>query len=204
LLQRGSINPADCTHNAAGNLTYTSRVPLILLNKPFRVLSQFRDDGGRSTLARFVTAPDVYPAGRLDYDSEGLILLTDDGVLQARISQPSSKLAKTYRVQVEGAPGDPELEMLVSGVQLKDGVAAALSARVIVPPAGLWQREPPIRVRAEIPTTWIELSLDEGRNRQVRRMTAAVGLPTLRLIRWPTASSPLPSLACSRYLVERT
>jgi 23S rRNA pseudouridine2457 synthase len=204
LLQRGSINPADCTHNAAGNLTYTSRVPLILLNKPFRVLSQFRDDGSRSTLARFVTVPDVYPAGRLDYDSEGLILLTDDGPLQARISQPSSKLAKTYMVQVEGAPGDSELEMLVSGVQLKDGVAAALSARVIVPPAGLWQREPPIRVRAEIPTTWIELSLDEGRNRQVRRMTAAVGLPTLRLIRWRVGPWALKALQPGQSAAIRT
>lgn len=156
---------------------------LILLNKPFRVLSQFRDPDGRATLGDYVNIPGVYPAGRLDYDSEGLILLTDDGPLQARISQPRSRMRKTYWAQVEGSPTDDQLQQLVSGVTLKDGPARAVSARNIEEPAKLWERDPPIRFRANIPTAWIEVVLTEGRNRQVRRMTAAVGLPTLRLIR---------------------
>lgn len=156
---------------------------LILLNKPFRVLSQFRDPDGRATLGDYVNIPGVYPAGRLDYDSEGLILLTDDGPLQARISQPRSRMRKTYWAQVEGSPTDDQLQQLVSGVTLKDGPARAVSARNIEEPAKLWERDPPIRFRANIPTAWIEVALTEGRNRQVRRMTAAVGLPTLRLIR---------------------
>ncbi len=156
---------------------------LILLNKPFRVLSQFRDPDGRATLGDYVNIPGVYPAGRLDYDSEGLILLTDDGPLQARISQPRSRMRKTYWAQVEGSPTDDQLQQLVSGVTLKDGLARAVSARNIEEPAKLWERDPPIRFRANIPTAWIEVALTEGRNRQVRRMTAAVGLPTLRLIR---------------------
>ncbi len=156
---------------------------LILLNKPFRVLSQFRDPDGRATLSDYVNIPGVYPAGRLDYDSEGLLLLTDDGPLQARISQPRSRTRKTYWTQVEGSPTDDQLQQLVSGVTLKDGPARAVSARGIEEPANLWERDPPIRFRANIPTSWIEVVLTEGRNRQVRRMTAAVGLPTLRLIR---------------------
>ncbi len=158
-------------------------MPTILLNKPFRVLSQFSDEQGRATLADFVDVPGVYPAGRLDFDSEGLILLTDDGRLQARISQPRSRLAKTYWAQVEGEPADQQLDEIVRGVTLKDGRARAIDARRIGEPANLWDRDPPIRYRASIPTGWIEISLTEGRNRQVRRMTAAVGLPTLRLIR---------------------
>jgi 23S rRNA pseudouridine2457 synthase len=157
-------------------------VPLILLNKPFRVLSQFRDPGGRPTLSSLVDIPAVFPAGRLDFDSEGLLLLTDNGPLQARITQPRSKLAKTYWVQVEGEPATAA-ELLVAGVQLKDGPACALAAKPISEPEHLWARDPPIRSRASIPTHWLELAIDEGRNRQVRRMTAAVGLPTLRLIR---------------------
>ena len=156
---------------------------LILLNKPFRVLSQFSDREGRATLADYVNVPDVYPAGRLDYDSEGLILLTDDGRLQASISHPKSRTKKTDWGQVEGEPSDEQLEQLVNGVKLKDGIARAVSARRMDEPAGLWERDPPIRYRASIPDTWVEISLTEGRNRQVRRMTAAVGLPTLRLIR---------------------
>jgi len=156
---------------------------LILLNKPFRVLSQFRDPDGRANLGDYVNIPGVYPAGRLDYDSEGLMLLTDDGLLQARISQPRSRTRKTYWAQVEGSPTDDQLRQLVSGVRLKDGPARAVSARRIEEPANLWERDPPIRYRASIPTSWIEVVLTEGRNRQVRRMTAAVGLPTLRLIR---------------------
>lgn len=156
---------------------------LILLNKPYRVLSQFSDETGRDTLARFVKEPRVYPAGRLDYDSEGLLLLTDDGPLQARISQPRSGLAKFYRVQVEGVAGQEHMQALLQGVTLKDGKAAAVRAEVIDEPADLWPRDPPIRKRRHIPATWIELAITSGRNRQVRRMTAAVGLPTLRLIR---------------------
>ena len=157
---------------------------LILFNKPYGVLCQFSDDGsGKPTLARFVKVPGVYPSGRLDIDSEGLLLLTDDGKLQERISDPQFKLAKTYLVQVEGVPDEAALEALRRGVQLKDGLTRPAGAEAIPPPA-LWPREPPIRVRASIPDSWIKLTLREGKNRQVRRMTAAVGYPTLRLVRW--------------------
>jgi len=158
-------------------------LPFVLLNKPFRVLSQFRDPDGRPTLADHVNLPGIYPAGRLDRDSEGLILLTDDGPLQARIAEPRHKLPKRYWVQVEGEPDARRLARLERGVHLKDGSARALAARQVDEPAGLWPRDPPIRERRNIPTHWLELVIDEGRNRQVRRMTAAVGLPTLRLIR---------------------
>ena len=158
-------------------------MPLILFNKPYHVLCQFRDNDGRATLADYIDVPDIYPAGRLDYDSEGLLLLTDDGKLQARITQPRSKTAKTYWVQVEGTPTEQQLQRLVRGVELKDGKAKAVSARRIEEPAGLWERDPPIRYRASVPDSWVKIVLTEGRNRQVRRMTAAVGLPTLRLIR---------------------
>lgn len=157
---------------------------LILLNKPYRVLSQFRDPDGRATLGDYVDVAGVYPAGRLDYDSEGLMLLTDDGRLQAQISQPGYRTRKTYWAQIEGVPRHEQLQALVSGVALKDGPAMAVSAREIDEPGILWERDPPIRYRADIPDNWIEISLTEGRNRQVRRMTAAVGLPTLRLIRY--------------------
>jgi len=157
---------------------------LILLNKPFKVLSQFRDADGRATLGDYVDTPGVYPAGRLDYDSEGLILLTDDGKLQAKISHPKARTPKTYWAQVEGVPSQEQLNELVSGTELKDGMTSAVSARQIDEPAALWLRDPPIRYRASIPDSWIEVVLTEGRNRQVRRMTAAVGLPTLRLIRY--------------------
>jgi len=158
-------------------------MPLILLNKPFRVLSQFRSEDGRPGLADYVTNRDVYPAGRLDFDSEGLLLLTDDGRLQARISQPKSKTVKTYWAQVEGTPSSAQLSKLEINVKLKDGPARALRAAQIDEPKNLWPREPPIRYRQSVPDSWIEVRLIEGRNRQVRRMTAAVGLPTLRLIR---------------------
>ena len=163
--------------------SYTPFVSLILLNKTYRVLSQFTDPDGRATLADFITAKNVYPAGRLDYDSEGLLLLTDNGPLQARIAEPSSTMTKSYWAQVEGIPNDWQLSTLCSGVRLKDGAATAVEARLIDEPAPLWPREPPIRGRKTVPTRWIEISINEGRNRQVRRMTAAVNLPTLRLIR---------------------
>lgn len=162
---------------------YTAAVALILLNKPFQVLSQFTDSDNRATLANFVSMAGVYAAGRLDYDSEGLLLLTDNGRLQARISQPGSRLPKTYRAQVDGIATESNLNELRAGVALKDGPATVVSAILTDEPDDLWPRYPPIRERKSIPTSWIEVTIDEGRNRQVRRMTAAVGLPTLRLIR---------------------
>jgi 23S rRNA pseudouridine2457 synthase len=156
---------------------------LIAFNKPFGVLSQFTDGGARPTLAAFVPVPGVYPAGRLDRDSEGLLLLTDDGRLQAQIADPRFKLPKTYRVQVEGIADDAQLAQLRRGVMLNDGPTLPAEAEVIAPP-DLWPRDPPVRFRKSVPDSWIALTIREGRNRQVRRMTAAVGLPTLRLVRW--------------------
>ena len=156
---------------------------VVLFNKPFRVLSQFRENGDKVTLARFFDDPSLRVAGRLDYDSEGLMVLSDSGELVQKVTNPRFRCEKTYVAQVEGEPAEEALAQLRTGVVLKDGMTRPARAELIDEPAGLWPRDPPIRYRAAIPTRWLELTISEGRNRQVRRMTAAVGLPTLRLIR---------------------
>lgn len=174
---------------------------VILFNKPFGVLSQFTDRGSpteRATLSDFIDVKGVYPAGRLDRDSEGLLLLCDDGRLQARIADPRFKLPKTYWVQVEGAPQEQSLDRLRHGVQLKDGMTRAAEVEAMDPPA-LWPRDPPIRVRQSVPDHWLRITITEGRNRQVRRMTAAVGLPTLRLVRWSIGDWTLAGIAPGQF-----
>jgi 23S rRNA pseudouridine2457 synthase len=168
---------------------------LILLNKPYDVLCQFSREGERAVLADFVPVKGVYPAGRLDRDSEGLVVLTDDGKLQARISDPRHKQEKVYYAQVEGLVTDAALERLRREVALNDGPTLPAGAKAVDQPAWLWPRTPPIRVRKSVPDGWIELTLREGRNRQVRRMCAAVGLPCLRLIRWRVGDWTLEGLA---------
>jgi 23S rRNA pseudouridine2457 synthase len=170
-------------------------MPTLLFNKPFQVLCQFTPKEGKATLADYITVPHVYPAGRLDYDSEGLLVLTDDGRLQTRIADPRHKLPKTYLVQVEGEVTAEAIRYLQRGVSLKDGLTRPATAMACPEPAWLWPRTPPIRYRASIPTSWLQLTITEGRNRQVRRMTAAVGFPTLRLIRTRIGDWSLDGLA---------
>ncbi len=172
---------------------------IILFNKPYGVLSQFTDTGTagspRPTLSDYIDVPKVYAAGRLDKDSEGLLVLTDDGAMQARIAHPKNKMAKSYWVQVEGRPDDAALAALRRGVDLKDGPTRFADVKIIAEPYGLWTRDPPVRYRKTVPDSWLEITITEGRNRQVRRMTAAVALPTLRLIRYRVGDWSLDGLA---------
>jgi 23S rRNA pseudouridine2457 synthase len=177
---------------------------LLAFNKPFNVVCKFSPEPDRQTLAEFISVPDVYPAGRLDTDSEGLLLLTDDGALQARIAHPRYKQEKVYWAQVEGLPDAAALTTLQRGVDLGDFVTRPAGARLIDEPAELWPRNPPIRYRAKIPTSWIELTLREGKNRQVRRMTARVGFPTLRLIRARIGGIDLVGLAPGQWRIIDT
>ena len=177
---------------------------LVIFNKPWGVLSQFSDREGRPTLADFIDLPDIYPAGRLDRDSEGLLVLTDDGQLQNRIAHPNHGLNKDYLVQVEGRPAPGQLQQLRQGVQLADGPARALDVILLArKPGWLWSRDPPIRSRKHIPVSWLQITLDEGRNRQVRRMTAAVGLPALRLVRIRVGDWKLGGLEPGKWRLER-
>lgn len=173
---------------------------VVLLNKPFGVLSQFSGGDGRPTLADYVDVPAVYPAGRLDRDSEGLLVLTDDGRLQHRISHPRAKMEKTYWAQVEGAPREADLEPLRRGITLKDGPCLPAGCVPMAPPPALWPRDPPVRFRKSVPDQWVRITLREGRNRQVRRMLAAVGFPVLRLIRYRVGSWTLDGIAPGSYV----
>jgi 23S rRNA pseudouridine2457 synthase len=172
---------------------------IVIFNKPYGVLSQFTPEGKWRALNEFIAVKDVYVAGRLDADSEGLLILTDDGKLQAKIADPKHKLEKTYWAQVEGVPDEAALDQLRAGIKLSDFTARPAKVRLIDEPASLWQRDPPIRFRAAIPTSWLEIRISEGKNRQVRRMTAAIGYPTLRLIRAAIGAATLDGLALGQW-----
>jgi 23S rRNA pseudouridine2457 synthase len=196
------VKPSNPATQSPRRTWLASNSGVVLLHKPFGVLCQFSGDGTRPTLKDYVAVPDVYPAGRLDVDSEGLVVLTANGALQARIADPAHKLPKTYWVQVEGTPTPAALRALASGVSIDGVVTRPARATTMAEPAPLWPRVPPIRVRRLIPTAWIELTIEEGRNRQVRRMTAAVGLPTLRLIRWAVGPWTIAGLEPGEWRTE--
>jgi 23S rRNA pseudouridine2457 synthase len=176
---------------------------LILFNKPYGVICQFSPDDNHPSLTEYIPIKKIYPAGRLDHDSEGLLLLTDDGKLQNKITHPKNKMPKTYWVQVDGNISDEAINQLQKGVKLKDGLTRPAKAKRIEEPQNLWARNPPVRFRKNIPTSWLELTIKEGRNRQVRRMTAATGFPTLRLIRYRIGEWSLENLKPGKYIIKK-